>query len=89
MKRSNLEALKKAGTIILSLLFVFVFLTTSSALAKNGTEVGDAGLGAAGGIGPLGIAAIATGTLAAVVIVSESVTDSSSTSNHTTSHHGD
>ena len=93
MKRSNLKALKKSCRVIFSLLFVFVFLTFSSVTAQEGSatgaSAGDAGLGAAATIGPLGIAAIAAGTLAAMVVIADAVTDSDSTTQHVTpSHHG-
>ena len=83
----KLFKLKKMGTIILTLLIALVFIAPSSAFAEKEVAAGDAGLGAGAAIGPLGIAAIAAGTLAAVVVIAESVTDSDSTSSHTTSDH--
>lgn len=90
MKRLTTKRLKRAGILIFSILLAFVFITSGSALAQTGAAAGGAGLGAAGAIGPLGLAAIAAGTLAAVIVVAESTTDSDSTVSHhaTPSHHG-
>ena len=84
MKIFKPKTLKKAGTLILSLVIAFVLMTPAGALAqdKSGAEVGGAGLGAAGAIGPVGVALIAVGTLAAVAVIAEAVTDSDSTSKH-------
>ena len=87
MKILTPKTLKKTGIFIFSLLIAVIFITPSSVIAQSGAEVGGAGLGAASAIGPLGIAAIAAGTLGLVVIVAESVTDSDSTSKHTTPDH--
>ena len=91
MKHSDFRALKKSGTIILSLLSVFVLLSSGIAMAQegapSGAAAGDAGLGAAGTIGPLGMVAIAAGTLAAAVLIAEAVTDTDSTAQHVTPVH--
>jgi hypothetical protein len=83
MKHLHLTLSKKKGAFVFSLLLMLALTTSGLAFGQEGgttgAGMGNAGLGAAGTIGPLGVTAIAAGTLAAVVVIAESVTDDNST----------
>jgi len=86
MKSINFKLLKKISTTILLLLFIYV--VPSNVLAETNAGVGDVGLGTVGTISPLGVTAVAVGTLTILAVIALTVTDSDSTSQHsTTTHH--